>query len=1035
MLPRLLSGGLSGSRTAPAAPGTAAPGSAVSAQGATAPSSAGASGQGAAQTLPPDLLFAYIGLVWLLLQEQERSLEATFADWRPPGAGSASASPGSAPGASQASRASVGNPASFWHDPLGLRALINNEDSKRHPAVRGYISWKTRLMDGLLSFNHLSAEERAAIAELSEYGVSVDALSQSLHSSIQAIELRKQSATGSLSSVGTDANGDPIMAAPQIPTTKDTSYTILYNLVFTALKNVVAKTKELRYDARLRVLLRRFSYLVFDATMSGAYHDAREKRKIKCLLQQEIEQGVAAQIWSEITGAKTGSASGAQGNAENAADSKQVESQHALMSWQGKLIALGAATVGGGIFIGITGGMAAPLLSAGLGSLFSYAGMTGAIATGIVEGLGTAGGAMAMATLFGITGGSTTAYSLSRRLKDLQDMDLKLVFDHHPSLHVAICVSGFLLSSADVTDPWTPLPVYTPFSRVEALQFETACLLEVGTSLFKFWEMYNKVEQLPASIINATPIGILTVGSRAEAADTNTANGRTSLLGEDRDDQPDSEKGGSSAMATGEAPSIVITSSTKSDLRGPGAQMASSPLLAQSPSRPRSPLSNVQGSPNMSSPRSSRAGTPRGADSLARSSTAAIPKPSMLTSLVSAIAWPVSLLQSGYIVDSPWALGMDRAVQAGVILAKEILLARLRGHRPVTLVGFSLGALTIFRALLELARAGEAGNSDAYAIVDSVYFLGMPAPNDPADWIRVASVINGRWVNAYAPNDWMLQFLYRSSSNTDFPLAGLAPVPPYHGVSSEQRAKQPSASSSRGKSPTRSASILTAPLTLTAEMDPNEAREAEARLRDAKWVENVDVSSIVEHHLHYLERCQEILDFVGFEQTGVSVETPMVHSANLRGSVAGSPSPGSHPLTLPQEAGGADPSGCAGADGGSRTDLANPQPESNEVLFENPFAEEDVVVRGIHASGLLAADDPDHDHDRDNGAVWTRQGVTFGRMPKASTDTSDAANTAPSDAQEQHAQQVPQPSQARPSVTSDEEVTVAATALSLSDDQ
>nr|KAJ3421454.1 hypothetical protein HK105_003458 [Polyrhizophydium stewartii] len=900
MLPRLLSGGLSGSRTAPAAPGTAAPGSAVSAQGATAPSSAGASGQGAAQTLPPDLLFAYIGLVWLLLQEQERSLEATFADWRPPGAGSASASPGSAPGASQASRASVGNPASFWHDPLGLRALINNEDSKRHPAVRGYISWKTRLMDGLLSFNHLSAEERAAIAELSEYGVSVDALSQSLHSSIQAIELRKQSATGSLSSVGTDANGDPIMAAPQIPTTKDTSYTILYNLVFTALKNVVAKTKELRYDARLRVLLRRFSYLVFDATMSGAYHDAREKRKIKCLLQQEIEQGVAAQIWSEITGAKTGSASGAQGNAENAADSKQVESQHALMSWQGKLIALGAATVGGGIFIGITGGMAAPLLSAGLGSLFSYAGMTGAIATGIVEGLGTAGGAMAMATLFGITGGSTTAYSLSRRLKDLQDMDLKLVFDHHPSLHVAICVSGFLLSSADVTDPWTPLPVYTPFSRVEALQFETACLLEVGTSLFKFWEMYNKVEQLPASIINATPIGILT---------------------------------------------------------------------------------------------------------------------------------------SGYIVDSPWALGMDRAVQAGVILAKEILLARLRGHRPVTLVGFSLGALTIFRALLELARAGEAGNSDAYAIVDSVYFLGMPAPNDPADWIRVASVINGRWVNAYAPNDWMLQFLYRSSSNTDFPLAGLAPVPPYHGVSSEQRAKQPSASSSRGKSPTRSASILTAPLTLTAEMDPNEAREAEARLRDAKWVENVDVSSIVEHHLHYLERCQEILDFVGFEQTGVSVETPMVHSANLRGSVAGSPSPGSHPLTLPQEAGGADPSGCAGADGGSRTDLANPQPESNEVLFENPFAEEDVVVRGIHASGLLAADDPDHDHDRDNGAVWTRQGVTFGRMPKASTDTSDAANTAPSDAQEQHAQQVPQPSQARPSVTSDEEVTVAATALSLSDDQ
>ena len=47
-------------------------------------------------------------------------------------------------------------------------------------------------------------------------------------------------------------------------------------------------------------------------------------------------------------------------------------------------------------------------------------------------------------------------------------------------------------------------------------------------------------------------------------------------------------------------------------------------------------------------------------------------------------------------------------VGAGVELA-ELLASRLHGHRPVTLVGFGLGARVIMQCLLHLHAMGEPG--------------------------------------------------------------------------------------------------------------------------------------------------------------------------------------------------------------------------------------------------------------------------------------------------------------------------------------
>ena len=92
---------------------------------------------------------------------------------------------------------------------------------------------------------------------------------------------------------------------------------------------------------------------------------------------------------------------------------------------------------------------------------------------------------------------------------------------------------------------------------------------------------------------------------------------------------------------------------------------------------------------------------------------------------------------------------MGRANAAGLILA-DSLIDRNLGARPITLVGFSLGARVIFAALRELA------SKDAYGLVQNVYLFGSPIVANRDEYLRVRSVISGRFVNGYASNDWIL---------------------------------------------------------------------------------------------------------------------------------------------------------------------------------------------------------------------------------------------------------------------------------------
>ncbi|XP_059178299.1 transmembrane and coiled-coil domain-containing protein 4-like [Physella acuta] len=144
-------------------------------------------------------------------------------------------------------------------------------------------------------------------------------------------------------------------------------------------------------------------------------------------------------------------------------------------------------------------------------------------------------------------------------------------------------------------------------------------------------------------------------------------------------------------------------------------------------------------------------------------------KYTVLEGLLAAVAWPSALLSVANLIDNPWSVALQRSQTAGKELA-EVLLARQQGNRPVTLIGFSLGARVIFSCLEELVkRKGSEG------IVEDVILLGTPATGDPKVWANFAKVVAGKIVNGYCRGDWLLKFLYRTSS-IQLSIAGLRPI-------------------------------------------------------------------------------------------------------------------------------------------------------------------------------------------------------------------------------------------------------------------
>lgn len=141
----------------------------------------------------------------------------------------------------------------------------------------------------------------------------------------------------------------------------------------------------------------------------------------------------------------------------------------------------------------------------------------------------------------------------------------------------------------------------------------------------------------------------------------------------------------------------------------------------------------------------------------------------VLMALMASLQLPLVLTKLSYLIDNPWNVSLARAHAAGLIMA-DSLRERNLGNRPITLLGYSLGARVIFSCLKELADKG------AHGLIQNVYLFGAPVVASKDDYLKVRSVVSGRFVNGYSRNDWILGYLFRATSGGIMRVSGLAPV-------------------------------------------------------------------------------------------------------------------------------------------------------------------------------------------------------------------------------------------------------------------
>ncbi|KAJ1956059.1 hypothetical protein EC988_001542 [Linderina pennispora] len=262
----------------------------------------------------------------------------------------------------------------------------------------------------------------------------------------------------------------------------------------------------------------------------------------------------------------------------------------------------------------------------------------------------------------------------------------------------------------------------------------------------------------------------------------------------------------------------------------------------------------------------------------------------VLPSLLGPLSIPMWLAKLGYVLDNPWSTGCDMAEKAGPVLA-DLLLQRVQGQRPVTLVGYSIGARLIFYALLELARM------NAFGLVEDVYLFGAPVVESSEEWRRAASVVGGRFVNAHSGKDWILSFFYRTTSLGRNSIAGLHPITGVNGLENMDISELVPGHAAYRELMPRLMSKQGIRVTSTELHDPNETVPGDST-HDREMIEELEkAAELLEAHD---KKKKKWIQKLTFWDSGSS-------SSTRRGSVSSSDSP---------------PASSSGANGAAEADAA-----------------------------------------------------------------------------------------------------------------
>lgn len=163
----------------------------------------------------------------------------------------------------------------------------------------------------------------------------------------------------------------------------------------------------------------------------------------------------------------------------------------AQQSRNSRIWKVGIASMAGAALIGITGGLAAPLVAAGIGTVMGGLGLGATAAAGYLGAL--ASSSVIVGGLFGAYGARMTGRMMDKYAREVDDFAFiptrsprrrfrndKEAAQEDRRLRVTIGITGWVTEEEDIVDPWR---VIGPDSEVFALRWELESLMNLGNAI------------------------------------------------------------------------------------------------------------------------------------------------------------------------------------------------------------------------------------------------------------------------------------------------------------------------------------------------------------------------------------------------------------------------------------------------------------------------------------------------------------------------------------------------------------------------
>ncbi|OAX83706.1 hypothetical protein ACJ72_01927 [Emergomyces africanus] len=308
-----------------------------------------------------------------------------------------------------------------------LEAIRPSKSSKKYlaSAIDSMTKWSQQMMIRLYTHMDIDSAEQVMIEQLAEHGVQPADLPRSSSGASEASEYCSLPPTPPPPyETHPDEELPKVKTLSEMPTSENIDIDLRWTVLCDLFLVLIADST---YDARSRLLLERVGEAL---DVSWSQICRFEKRVIDAL---EMQEEKSKETWDE-------------------AENMEARRKQALKK---RYMIMGLATVGGGLVIGLSAGLLAPVIGAGLAAGFTTIGVTG---TGAF--LGGAGGTALIASGATLTGGTIAVRASNRRTGAVKTFEYRPLHNNK-RVNLIVTVSGWMTGKVD--------DVRLPFSTVDPI--------------------------------------------------------------------------------------------------------------------------------------------------------------------------------------------------------------------------------------------------------------------------------------------------------------------------------------------------------------------------------------------------------------------------------------------------------------------------------------------------------------------------------------------------------------------------------------